>query len=194
MPPLPVIPGVYRLALLWTTGAQDAVNVIHVGTNLGLLQAQVLADVIAAFNANQASMFASVSLAAALEQVACTPLDGTSGTVVAPCLAVGQAAGQYVPQSAVIVKLQTGLRGRLNRGRIFLPFTAESVQVNGAIPLLVATTIGNGWSLWNGAIDVIPYNIALGVASYKNALFHPVIGNTCEIQTGTQRRRQERNR
>src|SRR4029077_1717114 len=72
-----------------------------------------------------------------VESVSITPLDGISGTqefsTGATAKWPGSTAGDIVPQVAALVKIGTGLRGRDNRGRVYLPFQAETSISNGSL-------------------------------------------------------------
>jgi hypothetical protein len=188
MPPLPVISGVVRCALNWENGAgQHAVNVIHVtptgGTALdafNLLDANVTVD-----------MWSYVTDDFYVTHVQCTPLDGTSATEDFPTGSPGKwrgsATSDFIPASCSLVKLQTGLRGREHRGRVYLPFLAELQQTAG-------TLAAGGMSGWQDAWDTFVSDLsgALVVASYKLASSDSVTSVVCENKAATQRRRQAR--
>ena len=126
---------------------------------------------------------------------AITPLDGTSVSFpVTPTPGVkyhGVAStGDMEPQCANIVKFLTAKRGRSFRGRVYLPFVAESAMSNGK---LTGATVTAGQAAWvtfvNGmATDGFP----LVVASYLTATAQEIISTLYESFTATQSRRQKR--
>jgi hypothetical protein len=191
--PLPVIDDVFRVAVLWqdANSPQTAVNVMHVFADTGT-PTSVAAGLDAAANAG---MFAAMSNAIVATEFAITPLDGSSATeffTPDPAKWTGQTSGDYAPQVAALVKLRTGLRGRSKRGRVFLPFTAEGAQSNGTLTGSKVTTMQTEWDAF--VAQLLSDNNPLVVASYKLASSANVTSEVVESETGTQRRRQTRNR
>jgi hypothetical protein len=193
MPALPVIADVYRLAWLWrhVNSGATAVNVMHwkkAGSTPALLYASM--------NAHMASqMNATTTANAEIYQVDITPLDGTSSTSSFLTGGTERWHGQgvtadMIPQGAAIVKLQTGLRGRSNRGRLFLPFVAESEQVSGTLDPAHPPVMATEWARF--LTDMAADGFELGVASYKLATWHVVTQLTIETKMATQRRRMDR--
>lgn len=186
-------PSVCRVALLWddSNSTQTAVNVIHI-----LNGAASTDDVAAALNANvTASMFETMS-----NQWQCISgdfqfLDGVSSKktiALDGTKFIGGTAGDYIPQSATLVKLQTGKRGRSKRGRIFLPAVAEGAQSNGVLNGAKVASMQTGWDAFAGNMVVDGFHLV--VESYKLASHENVTALLVELETGTQRRRQSRNR
>lgn len=190
MPALPVIADVYRVALNWTDSGQSAVNVMHIlrsGATASVIAASVDANVTTA-------MWGTVVNGASVNHLVVTPLDGagasyTLNTTGAKWTGSGGVADPCV-QCAVMIKLSTTLRGRSNRGRLYLPFTSEAVSGGGVIAAGTQTTVQNAWNAFLTAM------VAAGsqpvVASYLHATQHPVSAYTVELAMGTQRRRQSR--
>jgi hypothetical protein len=197
--PLPVINDTFRCALNWTMSdfAGSAENVMHVRAGVA---GKTAADIFEAIDdALQPSMFAAQYSNAFVQSVSITPLDGVSATVefLTPGTGdwVGGSSGQPIPQQANLIKLSTGLRGRSFRGRLFLPWVAENATSNGSIGSSLATTITTAWTAFQTALQADadgPYELV--VASYKLASAHTVTAVGAEPETGTQRRRQSRNR
>jgi hypothetical protein len=138
-----------------------------------------------------------------LVDVAVTPLDGVSGTVFFPLGNVapfkGLASGDWVPQASILVKLGTGLRGRDNRGRVYLPFIGENVLASGFISTSDASIIQGGWNTFKSNLSSGTGALCnIGVASYDrahggaSAHFTQADDITCETPVATQRRRQSR--
>lgn len=201
--PLPVIANTFRCALKWTESGtgQTAVNVIHIKANGA---GQTAADAYAALNSSVgAAMWDSAVSTAKINEVDITPLDGVTATqsfqTGAPAKWSGSAGGDFIPAAAYVVKIQTAARGRDNRGRVFLPFTAESIQANGVVPSASAAIIGAAWVTFvTDLVAIAPVAWDLGVAAYDRA--HAGAGAhftgssaiVAEIALGSQRRRQGR--
>jgi hypothetical protein len=111
----------------------------------------------------------------------------------------GSAGGTVSPAVAGLVKLQTLVRGRSNRGRIFLPFQDGAIVTFG---LLDATDVGTMTTAWaafeNALVAMTPTAWELGVAAYDRkhsgvgAHFTGISGVTMERAVASQRRRQTR--
>src|SRR5215471_17254376 len=128
--PLPVINNTFRCTFRWVSSAVgvNAVNVIHVqALNPPLSPSQVY-TVLNTFVT--AAMWGTVGNSSSIANVDIIPLDGTSSTYTfatgSPAKWGGGSTGDVVPVQCTLIKLQTGLRGRNHRGRIYLPFLAES--------------------------------------------------------------------
>jgi len=193
--PLPVIADTVRVAWLWELQltSQRAVNVMHFQRD----GEQDVADLLDAIDEEKTRAMTETAVTSAdVYELQGTALDGSSPTVskgVSGTKWTGNGGTQAVPQMAVLVKLQTGIRGPRGRGRLYLPFTAEAVQNAGQIDSAFTTEMTDAWGVFlNAMID--DHGWALGVASYAHADFHQVVNVGAETQTGTQRRRQTRNR
>lgn len=203
--PLPVIADTFRVAFNWLQGptGQTAVNVMHFHGTGG---AETSADLFEALqDAITTNQWTAVVNNASVDHLDITPLDGVTGTSTfstgSGAQWTGSSAGQFVPAAAMIVKLQTGLRGRANRGRIFLPFISENGIANGFndptnIAVCLAAFNAMQASLAGDAGPGGPW--AQGVASYDRrhggagAHINPVLAYQVESASGTQRRRQGR--
>jgi hypothetical protein len=198
MPALPVIADTFRIAMHWTDGAgQNAVNVIHTKSAASAVASDVMELLDDTVTSN---MWPSVATGCHVDDVAITPLDGTSATAhFSPGTpgnwTGGAGSAEYEPQISVIVKLTTLHRGRSFRGRVYLPFTAESVVSKGAVDPTIAGDITTAWQTFVGALESDPTtSSSLVVASYKLAVATDVISVLGEAEAATQRRRQGRNR
>jgi hypothetical protein len=203
--PLPVIPGVARVTLNWITDntSQHAVNVIHIAAPS---TPPVQADVFEALqDAVSTNMWIMQSSHAVIDTVDVLNLDGSSAVVSFPtghgAVWSGSGDAAWSPQVAALVKLQTGVRGRSNRGRVYLPFVAnDSVTdgtLNGANVALAQTAWTNFLTTLAGDPDgPFPLVVAAydrrhgGAGAGATNVSHVVF----ESEIGTQRRRQERNR
>ena len=121
------------------------------------------------------------------------PLDGTSSTktYTTPVSTewTGQASGAIVPAVAGLVKLQTGLRGPANRGRLFLPWLGEGAIDSGLVSSGILSTWSSHWADFGTAMAA--GGAALGVASYKHGTWHQATTIAVEHVCATQKRRQE---
>jgi hypothetical protein len=193
--PLPVIPNVFRVALRWrnTVDGRTAVNVMHFQATPGPLTPD---NVYTILNANWTSgMVAVVQFSSLVSAVDILPLDGTSATQTFSGFGPsGSGSGDYVPQVSVIAKFSTGLRGRANRGRIFLPFVAEQFISNGAITQAEADSMTAAWATFR--TNLITAHLDPVVAAYdrvhSGAGAHAslITNIVVETFTATQRRRQ----
>lgn len=201
--PLPVITDVYRIALNWrfiTTGA-TAENVMHLKDETGSSTIADIANKI--ITSAPANLFAHTTDHSQVGTISITPLDGTSSTddflTGTPVEWAGTATGEVIPASALLVKIGTGLRGRDNRGRLFLPFVAEGVNVNGVCETTTFAALAAAWPAWATALlgGAAPA-LSMGVAAYDRAHagagahFTPFTSVLIESVLGTQRRRQTR--
>lgn len=193
MAPLPVITDVYRVAFNWqnSVNSQIATNVMHFhksGSNAAAVSAIIDA-------AGTASMFIGQSNQASITQFVTTPLDGTSvsfpQTPTSPAHWVGGAGtGDFVPQVAILLKLLTLGRGRSARGRVYLPFAAESVISEGALLTATKTSLNAAWIAFHTSLTASSLDWV--VASYKNSTAANVAALGFENTTATQRRRLRR--
>lgn len=191
MPPLPVIADIFRTAIEWSNpnGLGHAANVMHI-SGPGKTPTQLMTSLEARV---AAGMWSWVDSASTIDQVVITPLDGTSATVTfntsgGAKWTGGSGAATGVPQASGIIKLQTGIRGRSNRGRLFLPWVAENEQSNGI--LQDVTAVNTAWG--NFANGLVTDGFALGVASYLHSNWHQATNVSAENHLGTQRRRNDR--
>jgi hypothetical protein len=191
--PLPVIADVYRTALVWHNSfySRDAVNVMHFRAPGGSA-----ASVWTALDANvTAAMWGPSTVDDQVTTATITPLDGTSNSVVHNIATVArwsgaQTTGDIIPQVAALVKLTTAFRGRSHRGRLFIPFPAETKVSLGTLDGTVRTTANTAWSTF--VTNMAAAGVHLCVASYKYASSSDVTGAVMENLLATQRRRQLR--
>lgn len=190
MAALPVIAGVFRVALFWLDGTgQRAVNVLHfqkTGGTVALLNA-------ALDGAATGSMWAYTRATASVVSKHITPLDGSSATAIYAASGAswvgGQSTGDFMPACAEVVSLRTSKRGKSYRGRVFLPFIAESVAQNGSI----TGSVGTQQAAWTAFVsDMATATYPLVVASYKLATADLVQTTLVENVLGTIRGRQSR--
>lgn len=162
---LPTIAGCMRVAFSWrSTGSTvTAVNVMHFGS--------ASTDTLALKNALDtnvtSSMWLQCSTAAGIYQLAITPLDGTTATqlytVSGTKWSGTQPNNDFQPATAVVLSLRTAVRGRQNRGRIFLPFVQETVTTTSTYSGTIATQQA-AWDTFRTAMKTASF--PMQVASY----------------------------
>src|SRR4029450_1148507 len=135
--PLPVIADVFRCTLHWvntfSVSPPESLNIVHVRTTT--LDVTEIGNTIATIiDDHAASALQDMSSVFELQNVAVTPLDGTSGATDVPQSGTfGSSGGTYICQGAAVVSLKTGGRGPRARGRIYLGPIAESQSENGSL-------------------------------------------------------------
>jgi hypothetical protein len=192
MPALPIIADTYRIAFIWSGYGSNAVNVMHfrkAGSSAGAVGTSVIASW-------QLGQLQCVGNSSSIDTLHVTPLDGISASVdLATGSAgkwVGFAAGDVIPAQSGIVKLATASRGRSYRGRVFLPWTAESAATVGIMSAGIVTSLEFAWTAFLAALNAA--GVTWVIASYKHATAAPITTITVEQALGTQRRRQTRYR
>jgi hypothetical protein len=129
------------------------------------------------------------------------PLDGVSSatdfTTDGTAKWSGANGTDSIPQVACLLKLQTGVRGRANRGRVYLPYVSEGATLSGIMTGSIVSSMQTAWTTFLGGVNTAsPVGYELGVASYARAHggtgahFTPLTQLTVESFTATQRRRQ----
>jgi hypothetical protein len=168
--------------------------VIHITAEAGTPSAGDIGDAIVAAWPNH--MMTGIPASVAMDYIDVTPLDGTSTTVRTPTGSagefVGEQTGDWSPQVASVVKLQTGLRGRSFRGRVFRPFTAEETASDGFLDNANVLLLQTAWENFIASLAADAFSDTLVVASYKLAEKTPVVAVSAERALATQRRRQSR--
>lgn len=188
MPPLPIIASVFRAAISWNVGiSATAVNVMHFSSDTA-----TEATLAGFIDSNvDTGMFDCLSDQCIATTVAITKLDGVSATQIFTLANWhGSQLGTPIPNTAAIISLRTGQRGRSHRGRVFLPGVAEDIFTTGIMSPIPVASAQSSWNtyLTNMAAD----DASLVVASYKLATASDVTSLLAEAVCGTQRRRQSR--
>jgi hypothetical protein len=192
MPPLPVIPNVFRVAWHWSgPSGISAVNVMHFECPAGFPLSVIVE---ALDDAVLVNMFAWTASTCFVDDITVTPLDGLTASESfappTPAKWVGGGLGEALPAVAGIVKLQTGLRGRSHRGRVFIPFVGEGEITVGT--LIDVAAVETAWTAFTAALASDTPSVVMGVASYKLSTFSALTAVTAELLAATQRRRQDR--
>ena len=156
--PLPVIPGTMRIAVSGQiAGGGTWANVWH-ARNISL--ADWTQAGIEAFHAIFRQFYESPGLSGGVPvssflptgttvtKASYTPLDGSSGAYEFPIVVAGSGATPMPAEVAEVLTIRTALRGRQNRGRIYLPaFTTthfdsaghiSTATINGILAQIVA--------------------------------------------------------
>lgn len=199
--PLPVITGAYRVALKWVNTSQTAVNVIHIFEPGGGGASPTA--IFTCLDTHVTAGMWGTCAGGAVTEVDITPLDGVSATAsfntASPSKWSGGTDTDFTPAAAALIKLQTGLRGRDNRGRIYLPWLSEAQVTKGVLNGTTASDRTANWTTFASAIaadGTTPCHLA--VASYDRAHagagahITSIVTLAMEGAIATQRRRQGR--
>lgn len=163
---LPIITDTFRVTLNWTGSGVGAHNVMHVHSST-LDEAGVYNAINSAVTA---SMWDGVRATQSVDSVEVLKLDGTTAGLIFPTARPAkwsgvQATGDYSVVESIVVSLRTAVRGPRGRGRLFLPFPAESAVTNGFLNTGNNTTMTGAWNLF--LVNLV--GCELVVASYKHA-------------------------
>jgi hypothetical protein len=192
MPPLPIIADTYRVTFNWRGPAgQGPRNVLHFRSAAHNEEqlAQALED---HFTDN---MWALVTDSLHMDSISVLKLDGTSPVwvhAVTSAHATGGRGGDYVPGYSAVLSLHTALRGRRNRGRVFLPYLPEGSMVDGRITDTNRPACATAWATFNVDLAALGDPVRLVVASYRGVAAHNVEGISLSDRPGVQRLRQRR--
>jgi hypothetical protein len=180
------------VAFVWSGYSSNAINVMHFrkpASSSAAVAAIILTDW-------QANMLYPVGNSASIDTLHITPLDGTTASsdyaTGSTGKWVGTQTGDVIPAQAAVVKLQTALRGRSRRGRVFLPWIAEISSTVGVMSGGVTATTETAWQAFLTALNGSA--LTWVIASYKLASAYPITTVSVESALGTQRRRQTRYR
>lgn len=189
MSPLPVIEGVYRVTINYSAvGGLSPVNVFHIAGTPGTV-AEAEAALSLAWEPGMAAPVPEV-----FEPITYTilPLDGvTPGTehIMGPTAHpfCDGGSGDYVPEAAGILKLQTDTRGPSGRGRQFIGPLSEAAIDAGVWVGAGVTNVLDAWNTFNETLQTEDFTLC--VASYVHEVAHVVTNLTVNTQQATQRRR-----
>ena len=188
--PTPVIADVYRVVWEYINDAisHNPVNVLHFSA-----PDKTAGDVLDLLDEFwDPALVSTMTSDTSLTHWSAQPLDGSSAALRRPNGTSGAHNGaggsQAIPQGCVLLQLQTGLIGRENRGRIYLPHVGEEEVNDGLIVLGDLETQVAAWGTFSN--DMANNGCALGVASYKNASWHQAINIDFQRRMATQRKRQ----
>jgi hypothetical protein len=194
MPPLPVIPGVFRVTCNWNriNGVQP-VNVYHVDAGTHTV-ADVATTLATAYNSFSAGMFEIMPTPYFFHDIDILPLDGHTATynkVLSSNVTGGGGSGQASPATAACLSLRTNQRGPQGRGRQYIGPVAESFMADGVLDSVKCNDMVLQWEIWKNALSVSATPCVLVVASYTHAVANAVLGISCSTVAATQRRRQD---
>jgi hypothetical protein len=123
----------------------------------------------------QDAVLHSVPSGTTLNHVNITPLDGTSGAFsFVPALAGDGGPNPTSAQTCEVLTIRTALRGRQNRGRVYLPaFVEEDWDSLGHIASTAVTRVIGAAAALDAAVDVNGWQIGVGsYGPYKNPITH----------------------
>jgi len=199
MPALPVITGAVKVSFIWTaTGTPLAVTTLGFTTTVTDLTA--FATIVE--GAVTAGMWAHTTTGYSINSVHYFAYDGVTPTLIRPVTGTqwaGSAApGDVVVAPAVLVSLRTVARGPWARGRMYLPFPAESSVSNGSLGGALVTSMQAVWNTFrtttNGqAATMAVITLATNAGPPpRSPVARPVTSLTVEAPLATLRRRQDR--
>lgn len=192
MAPMPVINGVRRITLLWSSSnGVTPRTVLHVESATAT-DLQVRDALAASFNAG-IGMFECMSTLFTCSEYEMLPLDGTSGTTpytLSTPLQGGGGSGDFIPAAAGVMSFRTAHRGSQGRGRAFIGPVPEGFQAFGQLDATKRSDMVGSWQAFQSTLQASSTQVAHVIASYKHSTFHTVNAYSIRPQLGTLRRRQ----
>lgn len=187
MPPLPIIPGTFRISLIGNTdGGITPVNVFHISTasdNVAEIAEALIAAMDVPILLPMHANFNPVRLDI-------LPLDGATPTASFPIeITLAAGTGEYIPEAACVVSLRTSARGPHARGRMFIGPLSENTTNGGFIVESVVNDLTDNWGEWVTNMGTGDVPMGLVVASYVDEVARIVMGFTVRSGQATQRRR-----
>lgn len=196
---LPVIIGTVRIAVIGHTSLGTPwVNVIHVRRTAGVVSNADFPGLVtelnrlyggASYGGGGLNLLSSCNASTGVDRYVFIHLDGTSASVPLTAAAAGAGAvGSCPSEVAMVMTLRTALRGRRNRGRIYLPApTTTNINADGTLAAGILTGFPAQMVGWNTAIGVLNYTLV--VASYVGVVVNTVTSVTMDKYADVQRRR-----
>lgn len=192
--PLPVLADMWQVRLNWnnTNAPRDASNNLYFFDSVGTQTATNLAvDFAASVNAQMWGMQSTPSVVTAMT---ITPLDGVTAGAVFPtgggAVWLGGSGTDAILQGSTVISIKSGHRGPSGRGRVYLPWTAESTQLNGVLTPANVTSVQTGWNSFFTAMVAAGWSPS--VVSTADAINYPALNYTVRPNLMTQRRRARR--
>lgn len=191
MTSLPVIPGIYRITMEWSTAVGITPrNVLHVQSTSTDVE-QVGTFFVASLQPHQFEGMAGDHI---LNSIGVLPLDGVTGTleVDGTGYSSGSSSGDRSPATSIVVSHHTAVRGPRGRGRTYIGPVLESVASSGLLGGSNAIEITAAWVAFQTSLQTAHDEVLnFVVASYKHAVANVVVSERCDLVLGTQRRRQD---
>jgi len=184
--PLPIIADTFRTAIIYedATGEFLGTNIIHL-FGPGIDQdsiGQACQDNISS------AMFGVTSSSVVIDRVEVTPLDGVTPTRSYDLSGItGESAGNFIPNTALVVTFNTGTRGRSFQGSAYVGFVAEGITADGIFEQVETDSTVAGWTQFG--IDMLGDFVAQVVASYELELVTLIEEWVADQRNDTQRRR-----
>lgn len=128
------------------------------------------------------------------------PSGSTSATLIsqlARTASAGTGGGNQSPRTCLVVTLLTGAAGRTRKGRIYIPYTADTVGTNLQAPTTTCDALANGanslsTALNSASLGSVWGNAPWNVRSEKTGTTHPVLQFRCDSLIDSQRRREDK--
>lgn len=174
-----------------TTGTPTAANLDSALTNVTTL----LGNFWASFAAFNAATLRWTGLSAYFY-----PSGATHATLIAKHTLtpqLGSGTAYHSPRTSLVVSLLTGAAGRSRRGRIYVPFTAATVQSTLQAPTATCDTVAAGAGAMGSALNAVslggpwgngPWNLR----SDKLGASFPISQASVNSKLDTQRRREDK--
>lgn len=192
--PLPIISDLYLCRLIWNSASapRPASNDLYFKDQAG---GHTGTDVYNAINAHVvANMWTNCHSGGSVAKVVTTKLDGTAASVDhvtgSPAKWTGSGGSDPILQGCQVVTLRTGFRGRSRRGRIYLPWIAETNQVAGTCDPTDTALMQTAWGTFLS--DMVTAGYPLHVCSKLHSDSIQVATTTVQAFLKTQRRRTRR--
>lgn len=202
----------FHVALKWTDDVQYAINDLAFHVEAGGTAADLAAALDSAYTA---AMTPDQMSSAHVTEYDITPYDGVSSAVpFATAVWEGHTGGDWAPQVAQVVSFKTGIADRRARGRIYLPFVAESSTSEGTNSSGTVASMTAAWNTFLSAMGDDGFTpIVASTIGFRTTTVHnpdgsvtsgipggpplaptswPIIAATVRAKLGTQRRRQSR--
>lgn len=142
------------------------------------------------------SMFGAFTEDVKATEVTITDLDGSTQPLTFPGWANwrgGRNTGpECIPQACVTVSEYTSQPGRSGRGRMYLPFIAETAAQQGYVAAADVASMQTAWDDFIADLLAETTPITLGVASRTDEAFYDIQSVVIRNVISTQRRRQSR--
>lgn len=199
MPPVPVIPNAVKVAFKWGATGQSAFTTFGITTSTS-----DLAAVAASIGSHVSSaMWGCVSSSATISEMHLFRYDGATPTFVTGVTGsqwLGAAADtDFGVALAALVSFRTATRGQWARGRIYLPFTAESANTAGSLTPGFIGNLQTAWDAFRTGMQAGGTPLAVISLADHPELNPPhtpaarlIISSIVEAKLATQRRRQTR--
>lgn len=123
------------------------------------------------------------------------PTGGSTATYVGAATVAatdGLSTGHLPDQTCLVLTLRTGLSGRRNRGRMYLPFTGATVTTGNLFTNTQVSAVVSMFGARLSAVNALSDTATVAVISTVGTTAHPVLTVTADQRPDVQRRRANR--